>query len=285
MAISLHTGEGGLQVVRVENDEATAEITLLGAHVISYIPKGGEEIMWMSPKCVFAEGTGIRGGVPICWPWFGKKFGISHGLVRRFLWKYLGSKELSHSESVVQFSIDDSEETRKVWDYKFHLTMKITVGKTLRMDLTTENKDERPMELSQALHTYFRISDVANLKICGFENKSYFDKVNGANDIKTVGDGPVQITSEVDRVFQNAPGPFRIVDAGLKREIVITTENSNSAVIWNPWIDKSTTMADFPADGYLTMVCVETCNAMEDTRTIAPGASHTLTSIYTVNPL
>jgi len=285
MSASVKPGHNGLPTVFVENESATAEITLLGAHVISFIPKGGKDLMWMSPKTVYAEGSALRGGVPICWPWFGKKNGISHGIVRRYNWTFAGAEEISAAKTVVTFTIDDSEESMKVWDCKFHLEMKVTVADTLTLELTTVNTDSKAFEIGQAFHTYFNVGAISAVKVNGFENKEYLDKAAGSTGSGKVPNGPVVVEGEVDRVFQNAPGPFQIADASMNRAIEITTANSNSAVIWNPWIEKSTTMSDYPADGYLTMICVETCNAVDDVRTIQPGASHTLKATYSVKAL
>lgn len=282
MSIAVKPGRGGLPTVFVENAAATAEITLLGAHIVSFIPKGGKDLMWMSSDTVYAEGSALRGGVPICWPWFGKKDGISHGIVRRYNWRLIGAEDVAANKSIVRFAIDDSEESRAVWNYKFHLEMLFTIADTLSMELTTTNTDDKPFEIGEALHTYFNIGAISAVKVNGFENKTYLDKAAGATGDGKVPNGPIVVTSEVDRVFQNAPGPFEIVDDSFKRSIKITTANSNSAVVWNPWIEKSLTMSDYQNDGYLTMICVETCNCMEDSRTIQPGASHTLKATYTI---
>ena len=153
---------------------------------------------------------------------------------------------------------------------------------TLTVELITTNESDQPFTISQALHTYFQIGAIEEIAIDGVGGKDYLDKVGGGCVERTLAEGPLTVHSEVDYVFKNAPGPFAIRDAKLARTIAVTTEGSNSAVVWNPWIEKSKKMSDYLPNSYLDMVCVETCNAADDARTVAPHATHSLKAVYTI---
>ena len=282
-----NTTINGISAIKVRNRAASAEILKLGAHVVSFKPANGAELLWMSERSKFEVGKAVRGGIPICWPWFGPNPDDSslpaHGLARIMLWNYVGSEEPDDETTVCTFSLSDSEETRAKWPHAFELTLKVTVSHTLAVELTTANTGKEPFTISQALHTYFAVGDISKVKVTGFENKDYVEKAGGINEPRTMPNAPVTFDSEVDRVYKSAPGPFAIEDAATGRIIAIANEGSNSAVTWNPWIAKSIKMSsDFPPEGYRTMVCVETTNALDDARTIEAGKSHSLKTTYTI---
>lgn len=287
MPATLITGKGGLPAVKVENASATAEIMLLGAHLISYVPTQNSELIWMSAASRFEDGVPIRGGIPICWPWFGKHQDEPdtmpmHGFARHTTWQFTSAVDDGDGKTIVTLTLNDSPESRKLWDYSFKLEAIFTVADTLAVELVTYNTDAKPFVIAQGIHTYFQLDNIEKIAITGFDNKKFFDKVGGANDIKTMTAGPFEIHAEVDGVFKDAPGPFHIIDSLKKRDIEITTQGSNSAVIWNPWKERSAVLPDYLPTAYLDMVCVETCNALEDARTVQPGESHAIKATYAI---
>ena len=270
----------GAQFLTVKNQLAEAEICLAGAHVTKFRPAGQEELLWMSPLTGYGVGKKIRGGVPICWPWFSKNTENPdlpmHGFIRTMLWRLDGVKELPDGSTEAVLSIRDSEESRALWNHKFQLFLTVNIGSALTLKLKTVNTGDQPFTIGQALHTYFRVGDIAAVSIDGFDGKSCLNKVG--NDFTQ--HGPIVIDKEVDEVFHDVPDGSVIHDTSLKRDIVITKGNSRTSVVWNPWIAKSKSMADFPDDGYLTMVCVETTNALEDVRVVQPGETLEMTTAY-----
>ena len=285
MSTEIITVKNGLKAVKVVNAAASAEIMLLGAHLVSFKPNGGEELLWMSERSFFEEGKPIRGGIPVCWPWFGPNAENTalpaHGLVRQRIWVFAGAEEPDERTTRCTFTIRDTPELRKLWDHAFNLKITFTISDSLTVELTTQNTGDAPFTISEALHTYFRIQDIMQAEVLGLEKKHYTEKAGGKISEEVMPDAPVVFGQEVDRVFQDVPGPFTLCDKAAGKSILITTSGSNSAVTWNPWIEKSIKMsADFPPEGYKTMVCVETANALADARTILPGKSHTLRAEY-----
>jgi len=277
----------GMIIAEVANHHALANIALQGAHVATFQPRGEEPVIWLSPQAKFAPGKSIRGGVPICWPWFGphKTDGKlpGHGYARTVPWEVLETKALSDGSTFLRFGLIESDATRAQWPHPSTVQLEVTVGKSLRVDLITTNTGKAAFELGEALHTYFQISDVAKMTIRGLENCEYLDKVKDFARF-TQNDGIV-IESEVDRVYVNTTADCVIEDKGLKRAIRIAKQGSKSTVVWNPWTEKAEKMGDFGPQLHRDMVCVESGNALENVVTLAPGETHKLVAIYSVEKL
>ena len=277
----------GMIIAEVANQHALANIALQGAHVATFQPRGEEPVIWLSPLAKFAPGKSIRGGVPICWPWFGPHQTDSklpgHGFARTVPWELLDTKALEDGSTFLRFGLIENDTTRAQWPHPSTAQLEVTVGKALRVELVTANTGSAPFELSEALHTYLQISDVGNMTIRGLEGCEYIDKV-GATARRTQQDGIV-IESEVDRVYVNTAADCVIEDKGLKRAIRIHKEGSRSTVVWNPWTEKAEKMGDFGPKLHRDMVCVESGNAMENAVTVAPGETHRLVAMYSVEKL
>ena len=277
----------GVIVAEVANAHAISNIVLQGAHVATFQPRGEEPVIWLSPNAKFAPGKSIRGGVPVCWPWFGPHQTDSklpgHGFARTVPWELLDTKALEDGSTFLRFGLIENDTTRAQWPHPSTAQLEVTVGKALRVELVTANTGSAPFELSEALHTYLQISDVGNMTIRGLEGCEYIDKV-GATTRRTQQDGIV-IESEVDRVYVNTAADCVIEDKGLKRAIRIHKEGSQSTVVWNPWQEKAEKMGDFGPKLHRDMVCVESGNAMENVVTVAPGETHRLVAVYSVEKL
>lgn len=277
----------GMIIAEVANQHALANIALQGAHVATFQPRGEEPVIWLSPQAKFAPGKSIRGGVPICWPWFGahkteSKF-PGHGFARTVPWDVLETKALPDGSTLLRFGLIESDATRAQWPYASTAQLEVTVGKTLRVELITTNTGKTAFELGEALHTYFQISDVAKVTIRGLDNCAYLDKVQDFAQF-TQKDGIV-IESEVDRVYINTAADCVIEDKGLKRAIRIAKQGSMSTVVWNPWKEKGDQMGDLGENGYRNMVCVESGNAWNNVLALAPGETHKLVAVYSVEKL
>jgi D-hexose-6-phosphate mutarotase len=277
----------GMVIAEVANQHAHSNIALQGAHVATFQPRGEEPVIWLSPKAKFAPGKSIRGGVPICWPWFGPHKNDSklpgHGYARTVPWDVLETKALPDGSTFLRFGLVESDATRAQWPHASTVQLEVTVGKALRVELVTSNTGKEAFELGEALHTYFQISDVANMTIRGLENCEYLDKVQDFARCKQ--QGGIVIESEVDRVYVNTGADCVIEDKGLKRAIRISKQGSRSTVVWNPWTEKAEKMGDFGPALHRDMVCVESGNALENVLTLKPGETHRLVAVYSVEKL
>ena len=281
--VQIVEGKGGFPVIEIKNEYAKATISLYAGQVLSFQPVNqAQDMMFLSSQAYYAQGKAMKGGVPICWPWFGPdpedKGRASHGFVRNRMWGMREIESTQDGSTVVVMGLVDTPETRKIWDFAFDMAIAITVGSSLTIELTTRNTGDKPFEVTQALHTYFRIGDIAQVQVLNLEDTSYLDKVDGGkNKTQT---GVVSFDSECDRIYLDVPSQLVIDDMALGRKIKITAANSNTAIVWNPWAKISANMADLGDLGYQKFVCVETANAANEIIKIAPGNDYNLTANY-----
>ncbi len=275
--ITLHDGDGGLPFIRIENQAARAKICLLGATVLDYQPLGAEPVLWTSPNSRFEVGTPIRGGIPVCWPWFGQSAtpGLpAHGFVRTLLWEVSRVEEGSAERTLVELACHESAETLKLWPHEFTLKLRVLVGKELQLELETINRGAQEFGFSAALHTYFAISDIENIQIDGLENTPFLSKVH--NFKQFVQAGPIRIDQQVDRVYLDTVAACTIHDSGSKRHILIEKEGSRTTVVWNPWAKLAAEMADLGPEAYRKYVCVETVVGPQEDMKLAAGGTHVM---------
>lgn len=279
--LRLVEGAGGLPMIDVCNAHATARLSVYGAQVLGYRPTGAAaDLLYVSERAVYQQGKAIRGGVPVCWPWFGpdpKGLGRpAHGLARNRLWTLRHAEALPGDATRVVMGLSDSAETRALWPHAFDLSLTVTVGPTLRLALSTHNTGDAAFPLTQALHSYFRVGAMAQTRVTGLDGCRYADNAKGAGGALKTQRGDIAFVAEVDRIYANAPAELGIEDNGGRRRIRICTEGSHTAVVWNPWADIAAAMADLPDDAHQHFVCVETANAGDEVITLAPGERHTL---------
>ena len=280
-------GKGGFPVVEINNEHARSTISLYAGQVLSFKPANQPEVMFLSSQAYYQEGKAIKGGAPICWPWFGPdpedKGRSSHGFARNSLWQMRDVVSTQDGATKLTMGLVDTPETRKVWDYSFDLAIAITVGSSLTIELITHNTGQQPFTITQALHSYFHIGDLSNVAVLGLANKTYIDKVDEGKE-KTQA-GSVTFTEECDRIYLDVPSTLTIEDSSLKRKIEITATNSKTAIVWNPGADISAKMADLGDKDYLNFVCVETANAANETVEVAAGEQYKMTARYAIKPL
>ena len=282
--INFVKGTGDLPEAVLRNRFGTASVTLHGAHVTGYTPTGARPVIWMSHFSKFAAGQPIRGGVPVCWPWFGPdpagKFG-GHGFARLLDWQVIKTETAPGGESSVKLELTDRMTPPEFAARPFRLSLTVTLGPELVIALKIRNTGSEVLEYSGALHTYFAVSDAAKIQVTGLEECEYFDKVL---DTEGVQHGAIAIDREIDRVYRGTSGICAITDPGFNRVIKVAKSGSTSTVVWNPWIDKSRLMPDFGNEEYHTMVCVEAANAPAagDNRKLAPGGMAELRQIIRV---
>lgn len=265
-----------MKILEIKNRFATAKIALQGAHIFECRIEN-KELLFTSKKAHFIEGKAIRGGVPICWPYFGKsRFDSSlpqHGFARTSLFNYEGIEELEDGSSKVTLTLSNTPQTHTTFDYKFKLVCEITVGKKLTISLTTINKDSKAMPITQALHSYLQVDNIDEVKLLGLERTKYVDSLD--NYFIKESTTPLEINKEIDRVYIQTEKTLKLQTP--QRSILIEKSGSNSDVIWNPWIDKAKEMSDLADDEYKNFICIESANALKDERVIEPKCSHTLT--------
>ena len=276
--VSFQTGTGDLAKAVVTNQRASAEIYLHGAHVTSFQPHGSTPVLWLSDIAEYESEKAIRGGIPVIWPWFGPhpqdKTKPQHGFARVSEWELFDTTGLPDGRTRLRLQLKDNVATRTLWPHPFELELNITVGARLRIELTSRNTDQETVEIGGALHTYFNIGDITQITIEGLDGREYFDQLD-SHRVK-LQNGSISISEEVDRIYLDTVNECVITDPNLKRKIRVSAAGSRTTVIWNPWIDKSQRMADFPDEGYRTMVCIEATNAADDIYRVPPGGEHTL---------
>jgi glucose-6-phosphate 1-epimerase len=282
----LVAGNGGLQKLKIAAPAAAGEMYLHGAHVASWRPKGQDEVLFVSSQSNWGARYPIRGGVPICFPWFGAKAGDPqaplHGVVRTTEWQ-LDEVTLVEDAVTVTMSLHCAAGAAPSWPHGFHLLHRVTFGAELTMELLMTNTAGVPQRFEEALHTYFRVGDAAQIGIVGLDSVRYIDKTDGSTE-KTQS-GEIKFTAETDRVYLATGDPVELLDPILKRRITVAKENSETTVVWNPWVAKAKALPDFGDEEWKEMACIETCNAGAFGVELAPGAQHSMKAVVGVKPL
>ena len=287
---------GELNCWRITSDTAELLVAQQGAQVLSYQRIGEPPVLWLSEQAIFKQGKSVRAGVPVCWPWFGNlkrnpetvqalyhgEEAPAHGLVRGRDWQLLGIANEGAAVRV-DFTLPDTQGDLPGWPHNVELTLSIVMAEQLQITLTSYNLDNVPVTLSQALHSYFAVSDVREVQVEGVEGLGYIETL--ANWEQRTQAGALGFAGETDRIYLQVPEQLSIVDANWNRRIRVTSSGSRSAVIWNPWIERAAELPDMADDGWQRMLCIETANVWDDVVTLAPGASHSLSLSIGSEPL
>ena len=273
--IAFRAGEAGLPIAALANRYGACEVSLYGGHVLSYRPTGHGPVLFLSKKSLFEPGKAIRGGIPLCWPWFGPGADASlptHGFARLHQWD-LRATEYSDDATELRLSLVDSELTRRSWPFAFELNLHVKLDQRLSLELTTVNRDTKPFAVSKAFHPYFLVRDIRDVTVLGLDQAPFVDRLSGRTDKQ---EGPLTIRAETDRIYTPSATECVLHDAGLGRAIALVFAGTRNLVVWNPWIDKARAMADFGDDEYARMLCVEPAIPANAAVTLAPGEQHTL---------
>ena len=283
--VEIVEGKGGFPVIEVNNEKAKAKVSVYSAQVISFQPAGEpQDLLFLSEAAYYKAGKAMKGGIPICWPWFGPdpegKGRASHGFVRNRMWNLLSVEATSAKETKIRLGVSADEDTKKVWPYSFELVIEILVGEQLTVSLITQNTGDEAFSVTQAFHTYFTIGDVNKVRVTGLDNAPYIDKVDGG--VEKTQHGDITVSEEVDRVYTKVKPELTIDDAALGRHIQISSTNSHTAIVWNPWKEISTNMADLEDNDYQRFICVETANAADEVVEVLPGDEYKMQAVYTI---
>ncbi len=274
-------------VIDVVNEQAAATVALNGAQLLRWQPVGEEPVVWLSEDAHFEMGRSARGGIPICWPWFGahkiEESFPAHGFARNHEWELVEIDKFEDGTTKLLLRLNESRVMHHYWPHSFELEFYITIGKELTLELKTRNCSGDVMELTEALHTYFNVSDIEKVKVIGLDDCLYLDKLEDFQRKHQQGD--ISIIGETDRIYLDSVRECLIEDSGFRRTIHISKEGSRSTVVWNPWQETAERMGDLGDDGYRSMLCVESANAADNMLQLAPGEEHTLKVNYLIEPL
>ncbi|MBB5017886.1 glucose-6-phosphate 1-epimerase [Chitinivorax tropicus] len=264
----------GLPLIEIDHPMFQALLTKQGAQLLQFQPRGGQPLLWMSSNAILKPGKSVRGGIPVCFPWFGphptQPQLPQHGFARTLPWRL----EMAQADAMSMrfcFMLQDDEQTQALWPHRFQARLTFAFSVECELYFEVENLDTQPFELSYALHSYFPVKQIDQASISGLDQLNYLDKVSGSQ--RKLQAGPVVFAGEVDRIYLHTEQPMQIHEQG-RPAINIESEGCRSTIVWNPGAEKCAQMADMPDAGYQQMVCVECGNAADNTLQLAPGERH-----------
>jgi glucose-6-phosphate 1-epimerase len=276
--------ENDLVFMTVSNKYADADICLYGAHVTSFRPRNSMDVLWLSPESNFEEGKAIRGGIPVCFPWFGPhptdKQKPQHGFARLMYWDVAETLEKQNGETFIRLKLASSEATKSYWAHDFIAEMTFVVGLSLTVSLKVTNTSITTFKYGCALHTYYGLSAIENLTIEGLTGRSYFNQLTGEYGIQE--EKILIINEPLTRHYLNTENMVIIHDHVFNRRIRAEKSGSKVTTVWNPGEDACAQIADLPEDGYETFVCVEATNAFDYEISLKPGESHETSAIISL---
>ncbi|MCG3723119.1 D-hexose-6-phosphate mutarotase [Vibrio cincinnatiensis] len=266
-----------VKIVRIIHDKAVAGIALHGGHVLSFQPKGQPDLIWMSSDALFDGKAALRGGIPVCWPWFGRIAAPAHGFARSTEWTLVEHRE-NEQGVMISLGLETSEQTLAIWPHHFQIRLLVEIRDTLQVTLEIINTDKKEWVFSGALHTYLNVGDIRQTETTGM-GLEYLDNLNHGQ--KTAGTNSLVLTDTIDRVYTQPEAQIRVKDPVLNRTLLIENHGHNSAVLWNPWSQGAQAMADMDNEGYQTMLSVEStwhANSLEEGKTLQPGERYQLST-------
>ena len=253
----------GLVYAKVKTIHCTGEFFLQGAHVTRY-----QDLLFMSQQAIYAQGKALRGGIPICFPWFNSHPSDAslpaHGWARTATWDVLQTHRSSDEIQVVLGLAKDG----------FELVYRIGLGRQLKVALETRNTTHSALEYELALHTYFAVGNIDQVAITGdLQGCGYYDQLTKLQH--EAQGSPIGFTQETDRIYYGQAPHIKIADRLLDRQIEIDSEGSRATVVWNPWVEKSKRMSDFGDLEYQQMCCIETANVRQRSVRLEAGETRT----------
>lgn len=254
------TMNDGIEVIELSHQNFNASMSLYGGQVLSWQPKGHKDVFWLSDKAEFKKGKAIRGGIPLCWPWFGPNLkedgsnGGNHGFVRNRIWQ-LDSIDINEEtiNLVVKYC---SESEHEMWPSQFSLEQTLHFGKNFSQQLKISNLSTEPVEFSSALHTYFAVSEPENTKATRLAEYPFADKLSGLNQQT---DQLINCVGPIDRIY-HCDKEQVLIDQQWQRQIKINSSNCLQWVLWNPGTEIAQNMVDIHPQGEQEFVCLEAAN-------------------------
>jgi glucose-6-phosphate 1-epimerase len=269
--------------VRVTCAAATAEIYMHGAQVTAWKPAGADEVLFVSGQSLWLDGKAIRGGIPICFPWFRGKAddakAPAHGVVRTKEWELTGIAQDGDAVTVT-LATESDYASRRWWPHEFRAEYRVRVGAQLALALTVANTGGTAMRFEEALHTYHRVGDAEQVRVTGLDGTAYLDNMDGNREKRQTGE--VRFTAQTDNAYLNTTEALEVADPVLKRRIRTEKTNSLTTVVWNPWREGAKALADLGDDEWRHMACVEASNIMGYAVELGAGEKHTMTAVLSV---
>ncbi|WP_137822275.1 D-hexose-6-phosphate mutarotase [Pseudomonas sp. D(2018)] len=282
---------------RVRTEDAELQVAQQGAQILGYQRDGEPPLIWLSNQAAYQKGKAVRGGVPVCWPWFGdlrrnpaEVQGMheggplcpAHGLVRELDWELLNI-DTNGTTVHMAFAVDSRSPLLPGWPHAAKLRLDIRLGEALQVSLTSHNLGDTPLAISQALHSYFAISDIREVEVEGLDGCPYIETLEDWQLRKQQGN--IAFSGETDRIYLKTPSRMSIVDRAWKRRIQLDVEGSASAVVWNPWVGKAKRLSQFAEDAWQGMLCIETARVMDDILVLKPGEEQRMVLNIASKPL
>lgn len=277
-SVQLVESPPGYPLLDIRHATCHAQVALNGAHLMEWTPAGQRPVLYLSPQAVLETGKPVRGGIPLCWPWFNAHPSDAskpmHGFARISPWTLMAATESEQGVKLC-FALCSDAASLDLWPHAFECHLTLHLGTSLEVELVTVNRDSAPFELAEALHTYLKVGDIAQVTVRGLDDTDYLDTV-GERTLRHQS-GDITFDREVDRQYVSE-GTVVVEDPAWNRKLVVEKGGSRTTVVWNPWIEKSKRLADLPDEAYLSFLCIEAANAGSAALTLAPGESHTLTT-------
>jgi D-hexose-6-phosphate mutarotase len=273
--VTIASGNGGLPKINITTGQSTAEIYLHGAHITGFQKNNEPPLLFMSAKSHFVPSEPIRGGVPICFPWFGgRKDDVAHGFARITEWNLAKTSVTADGAVTLNFRLPTPPD-RAAWK-SLRAEFIVMVSDKLVVELiTTNDSADKAVEIENCLHTYFHVGDINQVSIAGLRGAPFDDFAAGAGGTRKMENDPMlRITKETNRIYHDTPGPVEIHDKKFRRKIRIEKSGSADTVVWNPWTTQL--MSDFAPAEHKNMVCVESGNVKQNKISLAPGKTSTL---------
>ena len=268
---ALHqAGDAGLPMLVVENSQGRAVIALQGAHLMAFQPVGEREMFWISPKCVLEAGKPIRGGIPLCLPWFGPGVdgSMPHGFARLMDWNLVAAEILVDGATRLVLELTGDASVHPHWPYAFSFQLEVVVGSKLTLSLAVENRSAQEAPLAFAFHTYFAVPDVAEVQVSGLEGVTFIDKMDGMT--RKEQQGAVEISAVTDRIYLDVPAVQTLKSAAGDVKI---ESDASCAVVWNAWTNDKN-IADLGEGNHVGYICVERCDVADRAMTLQPDAKY-----------
>ncbi len=272
-------GQGGLVRAVITTPRADAHVYLHGAHVTHYQPKGQPDLLFVSDKSWFEAGKPIRGGIPICFPWFGNAGDPAHGFARLVEWKVHEVVVTPEQDVMLTLELPTPKPASgsSSWSLEARVLFHVSIGAHLKLALEVTNTGEKPLKFEEALHTYFAVADIKRVSVQGLHGAEYLDKTLDFAR-KTQQADPLTFTAETDRVYFNTRATCHIHDPQSRsaRRITVAKQGSDDTVVWNPWSDRAKSMPDYGDEEWHRMLCIETANVRDHAIQLKPGETHTM---------
>ncbi|MGJ3256254.1 MAG: D-hexose-6-phosphate mutarotase [Alcanivorax sp.] len=276
---------GDLSCWEIRHRNQTLVIAEQGAQVLAYQRDGEHPLIWLSEEAAYHKGQGVRGGVPVCWPWFGalafnpaairQQYALAeppaHGLVRQQPWTLHHTQEDTDGITLT-FGLSDLADRQSLPPVEPTLTVRL--DDSLRLALNNHNHGTEPVWISQALHSYFAVSDCRQVTVHGLETCPYVDALDDWQSHRQ--ENLLTFLGETDRLYLQLPDILHIDDPGWQRRVTLSASGSRSAVVWNPWVEKSRRLTQFASDAWQRMLCIETARVLDNALLLGPGEQHSM---------